>query len=170
MEIRNKVKESSLIQMDLASFKPKCEIISIDLSTQLWKGLVLKETEFRSWIKEECWTAFKDKGVYIFCSTEAIIPTWAFMLVTSCLSDICELSVVGSKADLERALIAQNIAKLELQDFSEQRVIIKGCSDIADPAFAMSELVKKLQPVVKSIMYGEPCSTVPIFKRKRLNS
>jgi hypothetical protein len=92
------------------------------------------------------------------------------MLVTSCLSDICELSVVGSKADLERALIAQNIAKLELQDFSEQRVIIKGCSDIADPAFAMSELVKKLQPIVKSIMYGEPCSTVPIFKRKRLNS
>jgi hypothetical protein len=78
--------------------------------------------------------------------------------------------VVGSKADLERALIAQNIAKLELQDFSEQRVIIKGCSDIADPAFAMSELVKKLQPIVKSIMYGEPCSTVPIFKRKRLNS
>jgi len=170
MEIRNKVKESSLIQMDLASFKAKCEIISIDLSKQLWKGLVLKEKEFRSWIKEECWTAYKDKGVYIFCSTEAIIPTWAFMLVTSCLSDICELSVVGSKADLERALIAQNIAKLELQDFSEQRVIIKGCSDIADPAFAMSELVKKLQPVVKSIMYGEPCSTVPIFKRKRLNS
>ena len=101
MEIRNKVKESSLIQMDLASFKPKCEIISIDLSKQLWKGLVLKEKEFRSWIKEECWTAYKDKGVYIFCSTEAIIPTWAFMLVTSCLSDICELSVVGSKADLE---------------------------------------------------------------------
>ena len=156
--------------MDLASFKHKCEIISIDLSKQLWKGLVLKEKEFRSWIKEECWTAYKDKGVYIFCSTEAIIPTWAFMLVTSCLSDICELSMVGSKADLERALIAQNIAKLELQDFSEQRVIIKGCSDIADPAFAMSELVKKLQPIVKSIMYGEPCSTVPIFKRKRLNS
>jgi hypothetical protein len=170
MEIRNKVKESSLIQMDLTSFKPKCEMLSIDLSKQLWKGLVLKEKEFRSWIKEECWTAYKDKGVYIFCSTEAIIPTWAFMLVTSCLSDICELSVVGSKADLERALIAQNIAKLELQDFSEQRVIIKGCSDIADPAFAMSELVKKLQPIVKSIMYGEPCSTVPIFKRKRLNS
>ena len=170
MEIRNKVKESSLIQMDLASFKPKCEMLSIDLSKQLWKGLVLKEKEFRSWIKEECWTAYKDKGVYIFCSTEAIIPTWAFMLLTSCLSDICELSVVGSKADLERALIAKNIAKLELQDFSEQRVIIKGCSDIADPAFAMSELVKKLQPIVKSIMYGEPCSTVPIFKRKRLNS
>ena len=167
MEIRNKVKESSLIQMDLASFKPKCEMLSIDLSKQLWKGLVLKEKEFRTWIKDAHWSEFENKGVFIYCSTEAIIPTWAFMLVTSSLSGVCELSIVGTKEDLERTLIAQNIAQLALNDFKDERVIIKGCSDISDPAFAMSELVKKLQPVVKSIMYGEPCSTVPIFKRKK---
>ena len=109
MEIRNKVKESSLIQMDLASFKPNCEIISIDLSEQLWKGLVLKEKDFRSWIKDTDWTYYKDKAVFIYCSTEAIIPTWAFMLVTASLNDICSISLVGSEEDLQRILIVKNI-------------------------------------------------------------
>lgn len=167
MEIRNKVKESNLIQIDLASFKPNCEIISIDLSEQLWKGLVLKEKYFRSWIKDTDWTFYKDKAVFIYCSTKAIIPTWAFMLVTASLNDICSFSLVGSEEDLQRILIVKNIEKLALNDFTDERVVIKGCADIPEPAFAMSELVKKLQPVVKSIMYGEPCSTVPIYKRKK---
>ena len=167
MEIRNKVKERKIVQMDLADYKPSCAIVPIDLSEQLWKGLVLKEKDFRTWIKETDWSSFEGKGAYIYCSTDAIIPTWAFMLVSSQLTEICEAVVVGSEKQLRRVLILNNIHKLDLDELKDQRVIIKGCSDISEPEFAMSELVCFLQPVVKSIMYGEPCSTVPIFKRKK---
>ena len=167
MEIRNRVKESKIVQMDLADYKPSCAIVPIDLSEQLWKGLVLKEKDFRTWIKETDWSSFKGKGAYIYCSTNAIVPTWAFMLVSSQLTEICEAVVVGSEKQLRRVLILNNIHKLDLDELKDQRVIIKGCSDISEPEFAMSELVCFLQPVVKSIMYGEPCSTVPIFKRKK---
>ena len=167
MEIRNKVKERKIVQMDLADYKPSCAIVPIDLSEQLWKGLVLKEKDFRTWIKETDWSSFGGKGAYIYCSTDAIVPTWAFMLVSSQLTEICEAVVVGTEKQLRRVLILNNIHKLDLDELKDQRVIIKGCSDISEPAFAMSELVCFLQPVVKSIMYGEPCSTVPIFKRKK---
>ena len=168
MELRNKVKESSLIQMDLANFKAMIPVIPIDLSSQLWKGLVLKEKDFRIWIKENDWLSYKNKGVYIFCSTEAIIPTWAYMLVTSQLIGIADTFVIGDELALQKSMILKNIHSSNLEEFKDERVIIKGCSDIQEPEFAMSELLAFLQPHVKSIMYGEPCSTVPIFKRKKL--
>tara|TARA_B110000459_G_scaffold55417_1_gene62219 strand:- start:3823 stop:4329 length:507 start_codon:yes stop_codon:yes gene_type:complete len=168
MEIRNKVKESSLIQMDLADFKPTVQMMPIDLASQLWKGLVLKEKDFRIWIKENNWFSYKGKGVYVFCSTEAIVPTWAFMLVTSQLIGVANTVVIGNELALQKSMILHNIHRLNLEEFKDERVIIKGCSDIQEPEYAMSELVAFLQPHVKSIMYGEPCSTVPIFKRKKL--
>ena len=109
MEIRNRVKERNIVQMDLADYKPSCVIVPIDLSEQLWKGLVLKEKDFRSWIKETDWSAFEGKGVYIYCSTDAIVPTWAFMLVSSQLTEICEAVVVGSEKQLRRVLILSKI-------------------------------------------------------------
>ena len=164
-EIRNKVKESGLIQLDLANYKPTVQMVGIDLAAQLWQGLVLKEKDFRDWIKHHDWTQYQGKAVYIFCSTDAIIPTWAFMLVTSALEKENVYSQVGSEMELTKALIQEAICSIDTNEIKDQRVIIKGCADIADPAFAMSYLVRLLQPHVKSIMYGEPCSTVPIYKK-----
>ena len=165
-EIKNKVKESSLIQMDLAHFKPKEKIIGLDLADQLWQGLVLKEKDFRTWIKTEEWETYENLAVYIHCSADAIVPTWAYMLIASSVASHATHAVVGSKLDLEKMIIEDNIKKLDISSFQDGKVIVKGCSDISCPEFAMVKLVQKLQPVVQSIMYGEPCSTVPIYKRK----
>ena len=165
-EIKNKVKESSLIQMDLADFKPKEKIVGLDLASQLWQGLVLKEKDFRSWIKTEAWEQFESQAVFIHCSADAIVPTWAYMLVASALHTHAANVVVGSQLELEKALIRKNIEQLDLSKFQDGKVIIKGCSDISCPEFAMVTLVQKLQTTVQSIMYGEPCSTVPIYERK----
>jgi hypothetical protein len=168
MEIKNKVKESGIIQLDLADFKPKNELVGIDLSERLYQGLILKEKDFRLWLKENNWQQYEEKAVFIYCSAEAIIPTWAYMLVISKLIPYTEQVLAGTRIDLEKKMIQDNIVSMDLSTMTDQRVIIKGCSDIASPEFAMSELVRVLQPVVKSIMYGEPCSTVPIFKKKKL--
>ena len=167
MEIKNKIKDSGIIQLDLASFKPKMELMGVDLSERLYQGLILKEKDFRNWLKEHDWIQYKNHAVFIFCSVDAIIPTWAYMLIMSKLLDYTEHALVGHQIDLEKSIIKKNIFSLDLSIFQDQRVIIKGCSDIAAPEYAMSELVGKLQPVVKSLMYGEPCSTVPIFKKKK---
>ena len=168
MEIKNKVKESGIIQLDLADFKPKNELVGIDLSERLYQGLILKEKDFRLWLKENNWQQYEGKAVFIYCSAEAIIPTWAYMLVISKLMLYTQQVLAGTRIDLEKKMIQDNIVSMDLSTMTNQRVIIKGCSDIASPEFAMSELVRVLQPVVKSIMYGEPCSTVPIFKKKKL--
>ena len=167
MEIRNRIKESGIIQMDLSDFKPRNRMVGMDLSERLFQGLILKEKDFRKWLKEHDWDQYKEKSVFIYCSADAIVPTWAYMLVMSHLLECCDGLIVGSKADLEKKLIKKNIEALQLEDYVDARVIIKGCSDIQTPEFAMSELVAYLQPHVKSIMYGEPCSTVPIFKKKK---
>lgn len=165
-EIVNRVKESGLISMDLADFKPKLDIHEIDIAQQMWKGLVLKEKNFRKWVKEHDWMQYSQKAVYIHCSVDAIVPTWAYMLIGSQLTMVDATYIVGKKIDLEKKLISQNIQKIDLKNYQDGRIIIKGCSDITTPEYAMVELVKHLQPVAKSIMYGEPCSTVPVFKRK----
>lgn len=165
-EIVNKVQESGLIQMDLADFKPTKTIVGIDISEQLWQGLILKEKDFRAWIKEHDWDQYRGKAVYIHCSADAIVPTWAYMLVSSQLVGVASDLLVGNRSDLEKLLIKQRIDALPLNEYQDGKIIIKGCSDISNPDHAMSELLIKLQPVAKSIMYGEPCSTVPLFKRK----
>jgi hypothetical protein len=168
-EIKNKVANSSLITIDLADLKAnQSTILEIDLADFLWQGLVLKEKEFRNVIQETNWGEYADKNVFIHCSVDAILPTWSFMLVASKLQGIVKNYVVGSKLDLEKIIIQDNIKQLDLSDpkFDSKKYIIKGCSDLSFPEFAMSELMKKIQPSAQSIMYGEPCSTVPIFKRK----
>ena len=165
-EIVNKVKLSGLIQIDLADFKPKENIELLDIKDHLWQGLALKEKDFRAFIKANDWDQYQGKIVGVYCSADAIIPTWAYMLVISRLKQEDITAFVGDKGEVERQLTLQNIQALPLEEYIDGRVIIKGCSDIAHPAFAMSELVKHLQPVVKGIMYGEPCSTVPVYKRK----
>lgn len=152
--------------MDLADFKPRMPIVQVDIANQLWQGLVLKEKDFRAWVKEHDWTAYVGKAVYVHCSADAIVPTWAYMLIGSALLEQTAHFVIGSRLALEKQLILARIQAEPLDRYVDGRMIIKGCADIADPAYAMTELVKHLQPVAKSIMYGEPCSTVPVFKRK----
>ena len=166
-EIVNRVQDSGLIPMDLADFKPKNELTGIDIADQLWQGLILKEKDFRLWIKENDWTVYQNKAVFIHCSADAIVPTWAFMLVASHINEFASEYLVGSKLDLEKQLIKTAIQALNLEEFKDGKIIIKGCSDVSCPDFAMVELIHFLQPVAKSIMYGEPCSTVPIYKRKK---
>lgn len=165
-EIVNRVKESGLISIDLASFKPQIEIVSIDIADVLWQRLVLKEKDFRTWIKSHDWSYYSDKAVYVYCSEDAIVPTWAYMLICSHLEEVTRNYIVGTKLELEKQLIVQNIQTNDLEKFKDGCIIIKGCSDIPCPEFAMTELIRHIQPVAKSIMYGEPCSTVPVFKRK----
>ncbi len=165
-EIVNRVKESGLISLDLADYKPAEEIVELDVADQLWQRLVLKEKEFRAWIKSCDWGQYSEKAVYVHCTEDAIVPTWAYMLIGSQLQAHGAKYIIGSKTDLEKQLIVENIRKDDVSEYTDGRIIIKGCSDISSPEFAMSELVRHLQPVAKSIMYGEPCSTVPVFKRK----
>lgn len=164
-EIVNRVKESGLISIDLSSYRPTIDVETIDIADQLWQGMVLKEKDFRSWIKQNNWSQYEGKAVNVTCSADAIVPTWAYMLVASKLTEHKVKYLIGSRIDLEKELIRENIIKDPLDKYIDGRIIIKGCADIKVPEFAMSELVKHLQPVAKSIMYGEPCSTVPVFKR-----
>jgi hypothetical protein len=168
-EIRNKVAESGLISLDLADFKAKKELIlEFDLAQCLWQGLVLKEKDFRDFVATFNWSKFQDKYVYLHCSADAIVPTWAYMLVASKLFGIVKSYTVGNLDLLEKQIIIDNINNFDLskEEYQSKRYIIKGCADISDPAFAMTELMKKIQLDAKSIMYGEPCSTVPIYKKK----
>ena len=166
-EIRNKVKESGLIAMDLADYKPRLNIVEIDIAAQLWQGMILKEKDFRAWIKEHDWQQYEGKAVYIHCSADAIVPTWAYMLVSAQLIGTAALHILGNKEELQKKLIVAEISKIDLTPFLEGRMIIKGCSDIPFPDFAMCSLLERLQPIAKSIMYGEPCSTVPVYKRPK---
>jgi hypothetical protein len=166
MEIVNKVAESGLIQIDLADFKPTIGLAEIDIAAQLWEGLILKEKDFRAWISATDWSIYEEKAVCVYCSVDAIIPTWAYMLVASKLIGFASIVEIGQRIDLEKSIIKTAIQALDLEKYKDGKIIIKGCSDIVAPEFAMVELMKVLQPEVKSIMYGEPCSTVPIYKKK----
>ena len=166
-EIKNKIKDSGLIQLDLADFKPTSDLLGLDLASHLWQGLVLKEKDFRFWIKNADWESYRGKSVYIYCSVDAIIPTWAFMLVSVALHPYAAFISVGSKIDIEKQLIVQNILNLDVAKFKNTKVIVKGCSDISNPEFALVTLINHLQPHVDSLMYGEPCSTVPVYKKAK---
>lgn len=166
-EIRNRVAESGILNLDLAQFSAQeITLVGFDIADHLWQGLVLKEKEFRQFIQEHDWSSYQDKAVYVYCSADAIVPTWAYMLVSTALFPFAFAVEVGTKLDLQKRLIRTKIEALDLEKFKDGRIIIKGCSDIAAPAFAMVCLTTHLQKVAKSIMYGEPCSTVPIYKRK----
>lgn len=166
-EIRNKVKESGLLNIDLANFKPTVSIVSVDIADNLWQGLVLKEKDFRDFVKTNDWEQYKGKAVSVICSVDAIVPTWAYMLIISALNGVGVTAFAVSENEVYKHLVLDVINRIDVSEYQDERVIVKGCADIPSPEFAMSALVSKLQPVVKSLMYGEPCSTVPIYKAPR---
>ncbi len=165
-EIINKVGKSGLITINLEEMYPTGDRVSFDLKDLLWQGLALREKEFRDFLKDHDWSQYQDKYVAVFCSVDAIIPHWAFMLVASYLTGIARLVHIGSASEMESAIFKNIIEKINIEEYTDQRLVIKGCSDRPVPQSAYADLVFKLQPVAKSIMFGEPCSTVPVFKRK----
>lgn len=163
--IINKVAESGIITINLEEFFPKEEIVVFDLKPWLFRELILKEKDFREALKNADWSAYKEKIVTITNTAEAIIPMWAYMLVASYLQPFATEVLFGDEAAVKQALLLRNIEKMKAENYEEKRIVIKGCGDIALPEAAYIAITNKLRPVVKSLMFGEPCSTVPVFKK-----
>ena len=164
--IINRVAQSGLISFDLAELYPKGERIVYDIKQNLFHGLILREKDFREFVKEHNWQQYSGKHVAITCTADAIVPTWAYMLLANKMSSIAETLVFGDLETLETVLFDRVVNTLDLEKYRDQRLVIKGCGDVPVPVSAFVSLTEKLTKVAKSIMYGEPCSTVPIFKRR----
>ncbi|WP_422008971.1 DUF2480 family protein [Roseivirga pacifica] len=166
-EIINRVANSPLITIDLEDFYHSGERIQYDIAENLFQGLILREKDFREFIKEHDWEQYNGKNISIICSADAIVPTWAYMLLTSKLEGLANMIVMGDKELLEYALFKQALERINLQDYTDRPVVIKGCGDLPLSDALYVEITRLLKPVVKSIMYGEPCSTVPVYKKVR---
>lgn len=164
--IVNKVSQSSLLSFDLATLFTPGERVVFDIKDNLFHGLMLREKDFREFLKDNDWSVYQGKNVAIICSSDAIVPTWAYMLLATRLAPYVANVFFGDIEQLEIFLYNNAIQNLETKMFENQKVVIKGCGDIFVPVSAFVALTAKLTPVAKSIMYGEPCSTVPLFKRK----
>ena len=165
-EIVNRVANSNLITIDLEDYYPKGIRTVIDIKNWLFHELILKEVDFREQLKNHNWSQYQNHYIALTCSSDAIIPSWAFMLVTTYLSSFAKKVVVGGLKELETSLYQEIIQNLTIENFQDKPVIIKGCANKPIPDTAYIQLIEKLQPTVKSIMFGEACSTVPLFKRK----
>jgi uncharacterized protein DUF2480 len=165
--IINKVAESGLITIDLADYYPKDQMVMFDLKDHLYMGLILKEKEFRAALKNLDWGRYKDKVVGLTCSADAIVPPWAYMLIASYLQPVAKDVLMGDEKEVTKTVFIKNISKIDVSAFTDQRVVVKGCGDVPIEEFAYMEITKILRPVAKTIMYGEPCSTVPIYKKDR---
>jgi Protein of unknown function (DUF2480) len=163
--IINKVAESSLTEIDLEKYYPRGETITFDLKEYLFMGLILKEKDFREALKNQDFSVYKDKLVAVTCTADAIIPVWAYMLVASYLQPIAKDLVFGDQKFLHQTLFLKNINNINAGEYADKRIVVKGCGELAIGEFAYLEITKLLRPFAKSIMYGEPCSTVPIFKK-----
>lgn len=164
--IINKVAQSGLLSLDLAELYPSGERLFYDIKDNLFQGLMLREKDFREFIKEHNWEDYTGKHIAISCSADAIVPTWAFMLLANRMAPFAKTVVFGDLKLLETILFERELSKLDIEKYRDQRVVIKGCGEIAIPDSAYIDITVKLTGIAKSIMYGEPCSTVPIYKRK----
>lgn len=166
MEIVNKVAASGLISVDLEELYVPGERVLFDIKGWLFEELILREKDFREQIKNHNWTQYQDKLVAVTCTAEAIVPTWAYMLIATALEPFAKKIVFGDLQKLEETLFSEKISALNPDDYRDQKIVIKGCSGIEVPVSAYVQLTAFLRPLVKSIMYGEPCSTVPVYKKK----
>jgi hypothetical protein len=162
----NKVAQSGLVTLDPAEFYTQGERVVYDIKDNLFHGLMLREKDFREFIKEHDWTQYQDKLVALTCTADAIVPAWAYLLLANRMAPYAKEVVFGDLETLETVLFVKALTDIDVEQYRDQRLVIKGCGDIDVPVSAYVELGKKLSPVVKSLMFGEPCSTVPIYKRK----
>lgn len=166
-EIVNRVANSKLVTFDLEDFYPKGERVLFDIKDWLLEGLVLRETIFREHALEHDWSQYQDKYIALTCSTDAIIPAWAYMLLATHLQPYAKKVVTGDLETLESILYTEIVEKLDVSDLKDKPVIVKGCSHKPVPKNAYLLLIQKLQPVVKSLLYGEACSSVPLYRQSK---
>ena len=165
--IINRVAKSGLTTLDLEDYYHPGERVVYDLKDNLYMGLILKEKDFRDFLKAHDWGQYAGKNVALTCSEDAIVPTWAYMLLTLHLEPHANTIVFGSLQDLEEKLYFDAIAQINPEDYRDVRVVVKGCSKVPVPTAAYVEITRILRPVVQSLMFGEPCSTVPLYKRAK---
>tara|TARA_R110000822_G_scaffold139884_1_gene277526 strand:+ start:644 stop:1153 length:510 start_codon:yes stop_codon:yes gene_type:complete len=166
-KIINKVAKSGIININLETFYPKETRFLFDIKALLYEGLILKEKDFRAFIKNEDWSTYQDKYVAVICSEDAIVPTWAYMLLAAHLTPFAKKVVFGDLETLETALYQELLHKLPINVYKDARVVIKGCGDLPVPVAAFVEITRLLRPVAKSIIYGEACSMVPLYKQPK---
>lgn len=165
--IVNRVAKSKIQTVDLEKLYPEGKRVALDISQWLYKGFVVKEKEFRTALKEHDWSNYEGSNVAMYCSTDAIVPEWAYMLVSTYLREHASKVIYGTLQELELLLFKEAIDKIDANEYTDKPVIIKGCSEKEIPENAYIQLVQKLQPVVKSMMFGEACSSVPLYKKPR---
>ncbi len=165
-EIKNKIAESGLINFDISTLVPKGKRLGLDIKDFLIEEILLREKDFRAKVEAIDSEQYKDAYVYVYNSVDAIVPLWAYFLITSKLTGFAKKIVYGNQSDLEVLLLHQAIQEIDFTQYKDKRMLVKGCSDFDIPENAYIELVQKLKPVVKSMMFGEACSNVPIFKNK----
>ena len=166
-EIVNRVAQSDLITINLEDFYQPGTRTLIDIKDVLYEEMVLREKDFRDYLKNTDWASYKDQHVAVHCSVDAIIPTWAYMLMATQLEPHAKTVVFGDLEQLEQYLFQRELSRLNPSDYTDRKIVIKGCGHIPVPDFAYVEITRLLRPEVRSIMYGEPCSTVPIYKRPK---
>lgn len=165
-EIINRVANSKLKVIDLEDYYPEGKRVSFDIKDWLLEGIVLREKDFRNYVLEHNWSQYQDSYVALYCSTDAIVPDWAYMLITIQLQDIAKFTVIGTLDQLESILYNSIISDLDVSIYQDMPVIIKGCSNKPVPSNALVFLSQRLKPIAKSIMFGEACSSVPLYKKK----
>ncbi len=165
--IINRVAKSGLISLDLEDFYDTGERVLYDLKDNLFMGLILKEKDFREFLKTHDWTQYAGKNVAITCTEDAVVPTWAYMLLAIQLEPYANLIVFGNLQDLEQKLYDEALAKINFEEYTGAKVVVKGCSKVAVPTTAYVEVTRRLRPYAQSIMFGEPCSTVPLYKKPK---
>jgi len=163
-EIVNRVAKSSLKTIDLEEYYPKGKRTIIDIKDWLFQEIILKEADFREHLKNHDWSQYQNHYVALTCSSDAITPSWAYMLIATYVSPFAKKVVVGNLKELETYIFQEIISNLNIEEYKEKPVIIKGCANKPIPETSYIQLIEKLQPVAKSIMFGEACSTVPLFK------
>lgn len=166
-QITNRVSASSIVSFDLEDLYTPGERVLFDIKDLLFQELILKEKDFRDFIKTHDWSRYTAKHVAITCTADAVVPTWAFMLLSIALQPFAATVVFGTLPELEQQLFYQKLSSTDWRKFESAKVVVKGCSKIQVPVSAYVEVVSRLRPVASSIMYGEPCSTVPLFKAKK---
>jgi len=165
-EIVNRIAQSPIITFKLEELYPAGDRVKIDIKDQLFMGQILREKDFRAYIKEVDWAEYDGKYVAIYCSVDAIIPVWAYMLLAVKLEEYAKHVTFGTTEEMEKELFLKELDKLDYTQFQDRPVVIKGCSDIKIPEGIYVEATRRIKPFAKKLSYGEPCSTVPLYKRK----
>lgn len=166
-EIINKVALSGIITIDLETFYPQGNRVVLDIKEHLYQGLILKEKDFREFVKNEDWSTYTDKYVALICSTDAVVPTWTYMLLAIKLEPYVKKVVFGDLETLETILYNEILNNLNLDEYKDARIVIKGCGNLPVPKAAYVEITRLLRPIAKSVMYGEACSMVPLYKQPK---